>query len=107
MTIMNLPAHPLLRRWLTLGATLAGCLAIVRAASVGPSGYANDFSTQPSAADWSFLNVAGAGTDITTAAGMDAAVELLTAGGITSQAVADTGNPPALNDWIGISKPKG
>ena len=86
----------------TLGAIfiLAACLGAVsptasRAASVGPGGYTNDFSTQPAAADWATASVAGLTSDITNAAGMDTAVATLTAAGITTQVVSNANNPPA------------
>src|SRR5438270_162682 len=61
--------------WLAL-LFIAGCFAIgARAASVSPGGYTNSFSTLPPAADWSFLTVAGAAGDITTASALDATVQ--------------------------------
>ena len=70
-----------------------------RAASVGPAGYTNHFSSLPPAADWSYLIVAGASGDITTAAALNTAVQALTAAGITRQVVSDNGNPPAAADY--------
>ena len=77
-------------------ATLSVLASRAWAASVGPAGYTNDFSSQPSAADWSYLAVAGASGDITTAAALNTAVQALTAAGIPTQVVADSGNPPAM-----------
>ena len=69
----------------------------VRAASVGPGGYTNDFSAQPAAADWATFSLTGAAADLTAATGMDTAVQAVAASAITSQVGADTGNPPAAN----------
>ena len=51
------------------------------AASVGPSGYTNAFTTQPVVADWSTVTFAGAAADATTAAQIDTNVATLAAGG--------------------------
>src|SRR5438876_2202958 len=76
----------------------AGCLATqLRAASLGPNGYTNSFNTQPAAADWSFLALAGAAGNITTAAGLDTAVQAVAASAINTQVGVDAGDPPALN----------
>ncbi len=81
------------RTWVALTAT--ACLTTSSwAASLGPSGYFTDFSTQPAAADWSTVTVAGAAGDVTSAAGLDAAVQLLNPSSITTQPVADPGTPP-------------
>ena len=77
-------------------ATLSVLASRAWAASVGPAGYTNDFSSQPPAAHWSYLAVAGGSGDITTAAALNTAVQALTAAGITTQVVADSGNPPAM-----------
>ena len=72
------------------------CLATgAEASSVGPTGYTNAFIAVPSPADWSTANIAGASGDVTTDTALDAAVQLLAAGGITTQIATDTGNPPA------------
>ena len=73
---------------------LATTSAIVNVTVLGSVIYATDFSTQPTAAQWSFLSVAGANSDITNVAGLDTAVEVLSAASITNQVVADTNNPP-------------
>jgi hypothetical protein len=90
--------------------TVAALTALVpsgRAASVGAAGYTNDFSSQPPAADWSYLIVAGSAGDIISVAGMDAAVQVLTAASITNQVVADSGDPPAYNANAVWSMPGG
>jgi hypothetical protein len=76
-------------------ATLMGLVPSGRAASVGRAGYTNHFSSLPATADWSYLTVAGAAGDITTAAALNTAVQALTATGITRQVVSDNGDPPA------------
>jgi hypothetical protein len=76
-------------------ATLTGLVPSGRAASVGPAGYTNHFSSLPATADWSYLTVAGATGDITTAAALNTAVQASTATGITRQVVSDNGDPPA------------
>ena len=67
------------------------------AAGVEVGGYTNDFSTQPTAADWATASMAGAGGDITNAAALDTAVGTLTAASITNRAVSDPNNPPAVS----------
>src|SRR2546428_14146659 len=69
-------------------------IATVQGASVGPSGYTNDFSTQPAAADWSFYSIAGAATDVITASALDTAVQAVAAGTISNPIGSDPGNPP-------------
>ena len=81
-------------------ATLTGLVPSGRAASVGPAGYTNHFSSLPPTADWSYLTVAGAAGDITTAAALNTAVQALTAAGITRQVVSDNGNPPVAADYV-------
>ena len=66
----------------------------VRAASVGPAGYTNDFSTQPVAADWSTATFAGAAGDATTAVQVDTNVATLVATAITGQLNASNASPP-------------
>src|SRR6266516_859280 len=59
-----------------------GCLAAsVRAGAVG---YTNSFNTQPAAADWSTASIGSAAGNITTAAGLDAAVQGIAASGVTA-----------------------
>src|SRR5689334_7173508 len=63
------------------------------AASVGPSGYANDFATQPPATDWATLSVAGAAG---VQYDMDTNVNFtITGTGVTAQTAPGTGTPPA------------
>ena len=64
------------------------------AASVGPSGYTNAFTTQPVVADWSTVTFAGAAADATTAAQIDTNVATLAAGAITNQLNASNASPP-------------
>ncbi len=80
-----------------MGLVLALLLAVpgVRAASVGPGGYANDFSSQPAAADFATTVLLGIASDISDAAGLNAAVAALTFGSITGQLPLQTGTPPA------------
>jgi len=70
------------------------------AASVGPNGYTNDFSVQPAAADWSSYSIPGANTLINNIADMDAQVQLLSASTVSSQTLADPGNPPAASSGV-------
>ena len=65
----------------------------LHAATVGPTGYTNDFSAQPAAVDFATATIAGGGGDFTDVAGMDAAVAALTAAGITTQLPLATGTP--------------
>jgi len=63
------------------------------AATVGPAGYTNDFSTRPVAADWATIGRAGGAGDSYE---MDADVNAsITANGVTTQPGSSTGNPPA------------
>ena len=70
----------------------------VQAAIVEPSdGYKENFTTQPSAANWStrtFGSTNGSG-EITTAGALDAAIQTNAASRITNQVVSATGAPPA------------
>jgi hypothetical protein len=73
-------------------------ISVVQAASVGPSGYTNAFNTAvPSPGDWSTATITGGSGDVSSEAGLDGAVQLLTANGIASQISSDSGNPPAAN----------
>ena len=66
------------------------------AASVNAgTGYANDFGTQPPAADWSTRAFGTAAGAIVDAAGLDAAVQTNSAAIITAQTTLNAGNPPA------------
>jgi hypothetical protein len=77
---------------------ILACLAsAASAALVSPAGYTNAFDTAPGPADWSTATIVGASGDVTTAAGLDAAVQSLSASGINTQISSDTGNPPAAN----------
>src|SRR5688572_3788133 len=84
-----------------LGACAVGLLAFSEpafSATVLPNGYTNNFSTQPSAADWSTLSIAGAAGgagDSTTAAQVNTNVAALAATSITLPLPSDSGNPPA------------
>jgi hypothetical protein len=84
-------------RWLALTTALASLAISAGAASIGPDGYSNDFSTRPAAADFSTSGgIAGGASDITTVAHMDGYVQNLAAGSITTQLTdASPGNPPA------------
>src|SRR5688572_17030066 len=69
------------------------------AAVVTSSGYTNDFSNQPAAADFATrafgsTGTAGAG-EIQTVAALDAAVQTNSASLITAQCPSATGTPPA------------
>jgi hypothetical protein len=66
------------------------------------TGYTNDFSSQPIAAEWStrsFFTTTGSGSasEITTVSGLDAAVQTNTASIITAQCASATGTPPTAN----------
>src|SRR5262249_29236795 len=63
--------------------------------SVGAGGYTNSFNTQPAAADWSTVSIGSAAGNITTAAGVDAAVQGIAASGVTAPLTADAADPPA------------
>lgn len=63
--------------------TVAGLAASSWATSVSPAGYTNDFSSQPVAADWSFLTMAEAAGNITNAAALDTAMQAGSAAGTT------------------------
>ena len=64
---------------------------------VGAGGYTNDFSTQPTAAQWSTMNPGGTTASITAAAGLDAAALTNVASAMTTALPSDTGNPPTQN----------
>ncbi len=74
-----------------------------RAASVGAGGYTNDFNSQPAAADFATATIAGTTGEVIDAAGMDAAVALLTAAGISTQLPLVTGSPPAASGTAGYN----
>lgn len=78
-------------------AALLGALMMVpgKAATVTGAGYANNFSTQPPAADWSTAPISGATADIDTTEALDAAVQNVVASQVAAQTSADAGNPPA------------
>src|SRR5580765_3447570 len=65
------------------------------AASVGPSGYTNDFSTQPIAADWSTYAPPGGNTTYGSAGDIDAAMATLDVSTIIQDLTVDAVNPPA------------
>ena len=64
------------------------------AASVGLNGYTNDFSVVPAPADWSGVSVGSSSGTISTSAGLDAAVQALSASGVTSPLASDPLDPP-------------
>ena len=68
---------------------LGSLTTVAHGATVGVNGYTNSFSTLPAAADWSYINLAGANSTYTTPAQMDAAVAALTASSITTQLNTD------------------
>jgi hypothetical protein len=77
---------------------ILACLASTAwAASVGPNGYTNDFSVWPTAADFSTSGgIAGGSGDIASADALDAYVQNVAAGTITSQVFnSSPTNPPA------------
>jgi hypothetical protein len=64
------------------------------AASVGPTGYTNDFSTQPPAADWATFARSGFSGETYD---MDSDVNAtITASGVTSQTMSNAGDPAAF-----------
>jgi len=66
-----------------------------RAASVGPAGYTNAFSSQPSSADWATFTRTGVATDVYD---MDADVNAnVTASGTTSQPGGTSSDPPSAS----------
>ena len=74
------------------------CLATsAKAASVGPTGYANTFSTRPAANDFStYGGIPGASGDITTAAALDAYVQNVAASDINALVTdSSPADPPA------------
>jgi len=76
------------------GLLAAGLMATVQtwAAGVGPSGYTNNFATQPTAADWATLSISGGGTD---SYDIDSEVNTtMSAGGVVTVTLLDGGNPP-------------
>ncbi len=65
------------------------------AATVGPAGYTNGFTTRPPATDWATLSISGGSGD---AYNPDAEVNAsVSAGGATAQTILDGGNPPGAN----------
>jgi len=66
----------------------------LQAAGIGPSGYTNDFSAQPSEFDWATWSRPGAQGDTYDP---DADVNaIITASGVTNQTVLRANNPPGL-----------
>jgi lysophospholipase L1-like esterase len=64
-----------------------------KAASVSPAGYTNGFGTQPSAADWATLSIAGgSGDTYSTDTEVNATIRAST---VVMQTVLDEGNPPS------------
>src|SRR6185436_79567 len=75
----------------------AGLGNLAQAALVGSSGYTNAFGSQPSAADWSTLSIAGAVADFPTPGAVDTAVQGVSSSTITTQLSPDgTIDPPAF-----------
>ena len=96
---MKLLKFPLFfpRALVCLGAAALLCrTTTTEAASVGPAGYTNSFSTRPVGGDFSTSGgIAGASGDIANAAGLDAAVQNVSASSITAQLVdSSPTNPP-------------
>src|SRR5688572_18713767 len=77
----------------------------VRAASVAPGGYTNDFALQPFAEDWATASRLGLQAD---AYDMDADVNaFIVASAVTNQTVARPNNPPGVltnATWGSISR---
>ena len=72
-------------------------------ASVGPSGYTNDFSAQPPTADWATISRAGASTDTYD---MDTDVNAnITASGTTTQTQSSVNDPPGATGNATWSSP--
>src|SRR5437773_1078593 len=88
---------------LSLFAALSLLPAHATAASVGPAGYTNDFSTQPPATDWATFSRLGGSIDTYD---MDADVNAnITAAGVTSQTVSNAVDPAVftqLATWSSI-----
>jgi hypothetical protein len=71
----------------------AGTPNSATAASVGPAGYTNGFSAQPSVTDWVTLSIAGGGGDNYN---RDTEVNAsVSTGSVVAQTVSDAANPPA------------
>ncbi len=82
---------------LAIGLTTLLVVPGAGAALVGPAGYTNAFTTRPVAADFATsIAIAGASTDISTPAELDAAVQGVAPSSITTQVTdASPNNPPA------------
>ena len=91
---------PCLRNAVSLTVALLFLAANGRAANVNAgTGYTNDFSSQPLAADWttrSFATGSGSttGSEITTLAALHTAVQTNSAGLFSAQCASATGSPP-------------
>src|ERR1051325_494436 len=83
--------------WFPVLLAVGGFSVGARAASVGPAGYTNDFSTVPPAADWATAPISGAAANITTTVDLDAAVQATPASSVTAAVVSDATEPPAFN----------
>src|SRR4051812_16826261 len=71
------------------------------AAIVGPTGYTNSFSSQPTAADWATLSIPGLNSD---SYDFDTDVNAnIAAAGVTGGTVIGSGNPPSSSasaSWV-------
>ncbi|MEY2409081.1 MAG: hypothetical protein QOF48_1751 [Verrucomicrobiota bacterium] len=80
---------------LLLCTVAVACLAFdLRAASVGPGGYTTEFTTLPTAADWSGRGIGGLVADIVTSNDLQMAVQLLDASTFTAPLTSTSSNPP-------------
>src|SRR5262245_26571028 len=83
------------RSFLTFVATIPFLACMAPAASVGPAGYTNDFSSRPLAADWATASRVGNSLDAYDSdADVNANVSALA---VNAQVVASTANPPSQN----------
>jgi acid phosphatase type 7 len=78
---------------------LVACAALLAGSASGAnvnsgSGYTNDFSTQPAAADWSTRSVGTSSSAITTIAALDSAAVTNVASAITTQCASSNSSPP-------------
>jgi hypothetical protein len=80
-----------------MGSVLAGAALYAKAATVGPTGYTNSFSTLPTAADWATGSMGSSSSTYGNINALDAAVSTLEASGITSQVGSTANNPPDAN----------
>ena len=76
-----------------LALAASGISQPVQAASVGNSGYTNDFTALPAAADWSTVSIAGASGTPADAAALDTSARATAASGITTPLSSDPVSP--------------